>query len=63
MPTLRSLMFLASVFFMFMPAGILTDIVNNGSNPPVRLLESMLLSGGLAVVYFVSRTGRGGFRS
>ena len=32
---------------------LLTDIVNNGLYPPLRLMESALLSGGLGVVYFV----------
>jgi len=53
LPLPSYLMFLLGVFFIFMPTGLLTDIVNNGFNPPLRLLESALLSGGLSVLYLV----------
>ena len=46
-------LFLAAVFFLFVPAGLLTDIPQLGANGTVRLLASSLVSGALAVAYVV----------
>src|SRR5262245_23662992 len=51
MPASAHAFFLAGVFAIFLPAGILTDIPLLGANPPARLLCSALLSGTLAVAY------------
>jgi phosphoserine phosphatase RsbU/P len=43
--------FLAGVFFMFLPVGLLADISRLGSDPPPRLFAEMLFSGAIAVAY------------
>jgi serine phosphatase RsbU (regulator of sigma subunit) len=53
MPRSAQVLFMAGVFAIFMPAGVLTDIQLLGANPPGRLLFSALLSGVLAVSYVV----------
>jgi serine phosphatase RsbU (regulator of sigma subunit) len=51
--------FLAGVFLMFLPIGLLGDIARLGAAPPERLAGEMILSGGLAVAYvLVSRRPR-----
>lgn len=52
-PTPSNVIFLAGVFMMFIPAGLLTDIAVLGGNPAARLIASALLSGSLAVAYVV----------
>jgi serine phosphatase RsbU (regulator of sigma subunit) len=44
-------LFLAGVFFTFLPAGLLTDIARLGANDPLRLTVNALFSGGVAVAY------------
>jgi serine phosphatase RsbU (regulator of sigma subunit) len=51
MPTASHALFLAGVFFMFLPAGLLTDISVLGANRPARLAANALLSGALAIAY------------
>jgi serine phosphatase RsbU (regulator of sigma subunit) len=46
-------LFLIGAFFMFVPAGLLTDIAVLGANRPARLAASALLSGGLAISYIL----------
>jgi serine phosphatase RsbU (regulator of sigma subunit) len=61
MPRSSRMLFLAAVFTIFLPAGLLTDIPLLGANPPGRLILSTLLSGTLAVAYVVivrERRGR-----
>jgi serine phosphatase RsbU (regulator of sigma subunit) len=50
-PTSSNLIFLAGVFVMFVPAGLLSDIAVLGASPPSRLVITALLSGSLAVAY------------
>jgi serine phosphatase RsbU (regulator of sigma subunit) len=52
-PSASYAIFLAGVFLIFAPMGVLGDIANLGNNPPLRLLASACLSGGLAVLYVV----------
>jgi serine phosphatase RsbU (regulator of sigma subunit) len=59
MPPSSYFLFLAGVFAIFIPGGLLTDIPVLGANPPLRLAFSALLSGGMAVVYTLTvRQGR-----
>jgi phosphoserine phosphatase RsbU/P len=59
-PVSSHVMFLAGVFAIFLPAGLLTDIPLLGANPPDRLAFTALLSGGIAVAYvLVVRLRRG----
>lgn len=44
-------LFLAGVFFTFVPAGLLTDIARLGANGPLRLAANGLFAGGVAVAY------------
>jgi hypothetical protein len=44
-------MFLAGVFFMFAPAGLLGDIAHLGGVPPSRILTDMVFSGTLSAAY------------
>lgn len=46
-------MFLAGVFFTFLPTGLLTDIAQLGANSPSRLVASALYAGTLVVAYVV----------
>ena len=46
-------LFLAGVFFTFLPAGLLTDIARLGANGPVRLVANGVFAGGVAVVYIL----------
>lgn len=46
-------LFLAGVFFTFLPAGLLTDIARLGANGPIRLVANGLFAGGIAVAYVV----------
>jgi serine phosphatase RsbU (regulator of sigma subunit) len=50
-PLASYVIFIAGIFFMFLPVGLLGDISGLGSEPPRRLLVEMLVSGGLAVAY------------
>ncbi|MEP6917362.1 MAG: SpoIIE family protein phosphatase, partial [Acidobacteriota bacterium] len=50
-PASSNLIFLAGVFFMFVPAGLLGDIAVMGASPASRLVIMALLSGMLAVSY------------
>jgi serine phosphatase RsbU (regulator of sigma subunit) len=52
-PRSSHVLFLAGVFTIFLPAGLLTDIPLLGANPPGRLAFAALLSGGIAVAYVV----------
>jgi phosphoserine phosphatase RsbU/P len=54
MSTLSHGTFLAGVFFMFLPVGLLTDISRLGSDPVPRLIAEMLFSGGIAVAYVLA---------
>jgi serine phosphatase RsbU (regulator of sigma subunit) len=47
-------LFLAGVFCMFLPAGVLTDIPHLGANGPIRLVGNALFSGGIAVLYVLA---------
>jgi serine phosphatase RsbU (regulator of sigma subunit) len=47
-------LFLLGVFFMFMPAGLLTDLSSLGANGPVRLTASAFFAGGIAVAYVLA---------
>jgi len=53
-PTASYVTFLAGIFLMFMPAGLLNDLSHLGSNPPSRLVAEMMLSGGLTVGYVLA---------
>jgi serine phosphatase RsbU (regulator of sigma subunit) len=53
MPPSSFWLFLAGVFVLFLPAGLLTDIPALGANPAGRLIFSTLLSGFIAVAYIV----------
>src|SRR5262249_52672810 len=46
--------FLAAVFFLFLPVGLLTDISRLGSDPVPRLIAEMLFSGVVAVAYVLA---------
>ena len=46
-------MFLAGVFFTFLPAGLLTDIAQLGANDAVRLAAHVLFAGGMAMTYVI----------
>ena len=46
-------LFLAGVFFTFLPAGIITDIARLGANGPLRLVANGLFAGGIAVIYII----------
>ena len=52
--TMSHTTFLAGVFFMFLPVGLLTDISSPGSDPVPRLIAEMLFSGGIAVAYVLA---------
>jgi serine phosphatase RsbU (regulator of sigma subunit) len=54
MPATSHALFLAGVFFMFLPAGLLTDISVLGANRPARLAANALLSGALAIAYVLA---------
>ena len=60
--TMSHTTFLAGVFFMFLPVGLLTDISRLGSDPVPRLIAEMLFSGGIAVAYVWWPGGRAGSR-
>jgi serine phosphatase RsbU (regulator of sigma subunit) len=51
MPARSHFLFMAGVFCMFLPAGLLNDIPLLGASRPVRLAAAALLSGTLAVAY------------
>src|SRR3954468_7591305 len=53
MPAAARTLFLAGVFALFLPAGLLTDIPTLGANPPGRLALSALMAGLFAVGYVV----------
>jgi serine phosphatase RsbU (regulator of sigma subunit) len=53
MPRSAHMLFLAGVFTIFLPAGLLTDIPLLGANSPKRLILSALLSGLLAISYVI----------
>jgi len=46
-------LFLAGVFFTFLPAGLLPDIARLGANSPTRLAANACIAGGIAVAYVV----------
>jgi serine phosphatase RsbU (regulator of sigma subunit) len=46
-------MFMAGVFLMFAPVGVLADVTHLGADPFRRLVTNILFSGGIAVVYVV----------
>ena len=46
-------MFMAGVFLMFAPVGVLADVTHLGADPVQRLVADMLFSGGIAVAYVV----------
>src|SRR4029453_3353898 len=46
-------LFLAGVFFTFLPAGILTDIARLGANGPLRLVANGMFAGVIAVIYVI----------
>lgn len=52
--TMSHTTFLAGVFFMFLPVGLLTDISRLGSDSVPRLIAEMLFSGGIAVAYVLA---------
>ena len=45
--------FMAGVFLMFAPVGVLADITHLGADPFPRLVADILFSGGIAVAYVV----------
>ncbi len=51
MSTRSTVLFLAGIFFMFIPAGLLTDIPRLGVNGPLRLVANAVFSGAIAVLY------------
>ena len=51
MPASSHAVFLAGVFFMFAPSGLLSDIPQMGASGPVRLAASVVFAGGIAVAY------------
>jgi phosphoserine phosphatase RsbU/P len=53
-PASSHAVFLAGVFFMFAPAGLLTDIPQMGANGPIRLAASAVFAGGIALAYVVA---------
>jgi hypothetical protein len=53
-PTASYVTFLVGIFLMFMPAGLVNDLYNLGSNPPTRLVAEMMISGGLTVAYVLA---------
>src|SRR5262245_14858352 len=53
-PATSYAIFIAGVFLMFVPVGILRDISNLGSDPPSRLIAETVNSGGLTVAYVVA---------
>lgn len=54
MPASSHAAFLAGVFFMFAPAGLLGDIPQMGANGPMRLAANAFFAGGIAVAYVVA---------
>jgi serine phosphatase RsbU (regulator of sigma subunit) len=50
-PAASYAVFLGAVFLMFLPAGLLGDVVSLGAGPSARVAASMMASGGLAVGY------------
>ena len=54
MPASSHAVFLAGVFFMFAPAGLLSDIPQMGASGPGRLTASVLFAGGIAVAYVIA---------
>jgi hypothetical protein len=54
MPASSHAVFLAGVFFMFAPSGLLNDIPQMGASGPLRLAASVLFSGGIAVAYVIA---------
>ena len=53
MPKTSQAMFMAGVFLMFAPVGVLADLTDLGADPFSRLVTNVLFSGGIAVVYVV----------
>ena len=53
-PASSQALFLAGVFFMFAPAGLLSDIPQMGANGPARLTANVLFAGGIAVAYVIA---------
>jgi hypothetical protein len=51
LPPVSYLMFLAGVFFMFLPAGLLNDVSHMGTSSLGRVIAEALFSGALAVSY------------
>jgi serine phosphatase RsbU (regulator of sigma subunit) len=54
MPARSQLLFLAGVFFIFAPAGLLPDVSSLGGNSFSRLIASASFAGGIAVAYVVA---------
>lgn len=53
-PTAAYVTFLGGIFLMFMSVGLLEDMSTLGSNAPLRLVASMMLSGGITVAYMLA---------
>jgi hypothetical protein len=51
MPASSPAVFLAAVFFMFAPGGLLSDIPQTGASGPLRLTASLICAGGIAMAY------------
>jgi hypothetical protein len=58
MPASSQAAFLAGVFFMFAPAGLLADIPQMGANGPMRLAANAFFAGGIAVAYVIAARHR-----
>src|SRR5262245_1004648 len=54
MPRASHFQFLAAAFFMFLPAGLLTDIGRLGGNGSGRLAANARFSGGIAMAYLLA---------
>jgi sigma-B regulation protein RsbU (phosphoserine phosphatase) len=54
MPASSHAVFLAGVFFMFAPGGLLSDIPQMGANGPLRLTASVIFAGGIAMAYVIA---------
>src|SRR5262245_18591741 len=54
MPASSHAVFLASVFFMFAPGGLLSDIPQMGASGPLRLTASVIFAGGIAMAYVIA---------
>jgi serine phosphatase RsbU (regulator of sigma subunit) len=54
MPASSHAVFLAGVFFMFAPAGLLGDIPQMGASGPMRLAANAFFAGGISLAYVVA---------